>query len=152
MMVAFNVPGVDLSSFGYREKVSLNDLMAQLFRSKTYTGTDLRQVKDILLPYFQNLDAYPNAQAVEKALDDYYQNPSTSPKSSTIASTVASTTSPSTLITSTTPATATSTTADYYFDTSFVMLSREREERVQVTVEWMAIDTLWGREIFHVSY
>lgn len=80
MMAAFNVSQVDLSTFGYPEKVSFNDPMAPLFRAKTYTGTDLGQIQNVLLPYFQNLDAYPDSLAVEKALDDYYASP---PKSST---------------------------------------------------------------------
>ncbi|KAI6711800.1 bilirubin oxidase [Diplocarpon mali] len=79
MMAAFNVSQVDLSSLGYPEKVSFNDPMAPLFRAKAYVGTDLGQVENVLLPYFQNLDAYPNAAAVEKALDEYYAHPPKTP-------------------------------------------------------------------------
>lgn len=102
MMAAFNVSQVDLTSFGYPEKVSFNDPMAPLFQAKAYTGTDLGQVHDVLLPYFQNLDAYPDAAAVEKALDQYYAQQLSSTASialgtlitSTKSSTSASVTSP----------------------------------------------------------
>jgi hypothetical protein len=104
MMAAFNVSQIDLSTYGYPEKISFNDPMSSLFRSKTYTGTDLSQVKDVLLPYFQNLDAYPNSYEIEKALDDYYKNPPSS-KSSTPASTPSTT-----LQTRTTATTVKSTT------------------------------------------
>ncbi|CAG8978392.1 hypothetical protein HYALB_00009978 [Hymenoscyphus albidus] len=86
MMAAFNVTDVDLSSYGYPDKVSFNDPMAPLFRAKAYTGTDLNQVKNVLLPYFQNLNAYPDAAAVEKALDYYYKYP---PKPATTLKTTA---------------------------------------------------------------
>lgn len=68
-MAAFNVFQVDLSTFDYLEKIFFNDPMACLFLAKPYTGTDLSQIRDVLLPYFQKLDAYPDAKAVEKALD-----------------------------------------------------------------------------------
>ncbi|KAK0119247.1 hypothetical protein ONS95_008098 [Cadophora gregata] len=99
MMAAFNVSQVDLSTYGYPEKVSFNDPMAPLFRAKAYSGTDMAAVQDVMLPGMQNMDAYPDAKAMEKALDDYYKNPPTSKTSSTATST---TTVPSTLVTSTT--------------------------------------------------
>lgn len=92
MMAAFNVTDVDLSNAGYPDKVSFSDPMAPLFRSKSYSGTDLGQVQSVLLPYFQNLEAYPDAQAVEKALDDYYKNP---PKTSSTVASTSSTAAPS---------------------------------------------------------
>jgi len=101
MMAAFNVSQVDLSTFGYPEKVSFNDPMAPLFRAKSYSGTDMGQIHDVLLPYFQNLDAYPDAASVEKALDDYYAHP---PSSSAPSSTA---TAPSTLVTTTSSASIT---------------------------------------------
>ncbi|XMA14428.1 hypothetical protein WAI453_007219 [Rhynchosporium graminicola] len=101
MMAAFNVTQVDLSSLGYPETISFNDPMAPLFRAKPYSGTDLNQIRDFLLPGFQNLNAYPNAQAVEQALDAYYLNPPKSTKAGSAASTPAVTTSnPNTLVTS----------------------------------------------------
>lgn len=104
MMAAFNVSQIDLSTYGYPQKISFNDPMSSLFRSKTYTGTDLSQVKDVLLPYFQNLDAYPDSHEIEKALDDHYKNPPSS-KSSTPANTPSTT-----LQTRTTATTVKSTT------------------------------------------
>lgn len=95
MMAAFNVSQVDLSSFGYPEKVSFNDPMASLFRAKSYSSTDIGQVHDVLLPYFQNLDAYPDAALIEKALDDYYEHPPSSSSPSSVS------TAPSTLVTTT---------------------------------------------------
>lgn len=108
MMAAFNVTQVDLSSFGYPETVSFNDPMAPVFRAKPYSGTSLDQVQNVMLPGMQNLDAYPDAKAMEKALDDYYKNPPTTSKST---STATSTTTPSTLVTSTVSTTATTTKA-----------------------------------------
>ncbi|RDW64720.1 cupredoxin [Coleophoma cylindrospora] len=100
MMAAFNVSKVDLTTFGYPEAYNFEDPMLPLFRAKKQNGaTDLNQIHDVLLPYFQNLDAYPNALAVEKALDDYYANP---PKTSTV---VASTLVTSTVKSSSAPAT-----------------------------------------------
>jgi bilirubin oxidase len=107
MMAAFNVSQVDLSTYGYPEKISFNDPMSSLFRSKTYSGTDLSQIKDVLLPYFQNLNAYPDSHEVEKALDNYYKNPPSSSKSLTPASTT-----PTTLQTSAISTTVRSTTTD----------------------------------------
>jgi len=103
MMAAFNVSDVDLTDYGYPETTKFGDPMAPLFRSKKYTGTDIQSVQDVLLPYFQNLGAYPDAPLVEKALDDYYKNPKT--KTSSTASAVLST-----LSTVTTSATPTPTT------------------------------------------
>lgn len=120
MMAAFNVSDVDLTAYGYPETVKFMDPMADLFRAKSYPGsTDLNQVKDVLLPYFQNLDAYPDASSVEKALDDYYKDDSvktstTKQPSSTVASTLSTVTksaTPTPLTTATPSKTSTSTTA-----------------------------------------
>lgn len=105
-MAAFNVSDVDLTEWGYPDKVSFMDPMSSLFRAKTYTGTDLGQVRDVLLPYFQNLDAYPNPSFVENALDDYYKKlPSSSSSSTRSTSSV-----PSTLVTSTVASSSASVT------------------------------------------
>ena len=112
MMDAFNISDVDLTSYGYPENTKFGDPMMQLFRSKPYSGTDLNQIRDVLLPYFKNLDAYPNAAHVEKALDDYYKNP---PKTS---SSPAASTVPSTLVTSIIPATSTPLTTSTSSKTS----------------------------------
>ncbi|KAH6671344.1 oxidase cueO precursor [Halenospora varia] len=113
MMAAFNVSQVDLSTFGYPEKVSFNDPMAPLFRAKSFSGTDLNQVRDVLLPYFQNIDAYPDADSVLKALDDYYKNPPSTSKTTTSssASTVVTVPTSSTLVTSTTKKSTTTTSS-----------------------------------------
>ena len=107
MMAAFNVTDVDLTDYGYPETTKFSDPMAPLFLSKKYTGTDMGQIRDVLLPYFQNLNAYPNPKEVEKALDDYYKNPKT--KSSSSTSSTMSTTVPSTLATVTTTPTTKAT-------------------------------------------
>ena len=73
MMAAFNVSNVDLSAYGYDDKVNLVDPMFDLFRAKAFTATDLAQVKAVTLPFFQNLNAYPNAQLVNAALSSFYQ-------------------------------------------------------------------------------
>lgn len=99
MMAAFNVSEVDLSTFGYPQTVSFNDPMEPLFRAKSYSGSDMSAIQDVMLPGMQNMDAYPDAKAMEKALDDYYKNPPTSSKSSSTAA--STTTTPSTLVTST---------------------------------------------------
>jgi bilirubin oxidase len=104
MMAAFNVSQVDLSTFGYPEKVSFNDPMASLFRAKSYSSTDIGQIHDVLLPYFQNLDAYPDAALIEKALDDYYEHPPSSSAPSVSAA-------PSTLVTTTKSSSASITAA-----------------------------------------
>lgn len=114
-MAAFNVSKVDLTTFGYPEKYNFGDPMEPLFRAKAYSGTtDLVQIKNALLPSFQNLDAYPDAQAVEKALDDYYNSLATKTTASTStvvksSKATTTTTSRSTLVTST-KATTTSCT------------------------------------------
>jgi len=99
MMAAFNVTEVDLSTFGYPQTVSFNDPMEPLFRAKSYSGSDMSAIQDVMLPGMQNMDAYPDAKAMEKALDDYYKNPPTSSKSSSTPT--STTTTPSTLVTST---------------------------------------------------
>ncbi|EHL02070.1 putative Bilirubin oxidase [Glarea lozoyensis 74030] len=75
MMAAFNVSKVDLTTFGYPDTINFIDPMAPLFRAKPITGpTDLGQIQNVLLPYFQNLDAYPDGLVIEQALKDYYKN------------------------------------------------------------------------------
>ncbi|EPE28147.1 Cupredoxin [Glarea lozoyensis ATCC 20868] len=97
MMAAFNVSKVDLTTFGYPDTINFIDPMAPLFRAKPITGpTDLGQIQNVLLPYFQNLDAYPDGLVIEQALKDYYKNGG--PKTS---KPVTSTTVPTTLATST---------------------------------------------------
>ena len=72
-MAAFNVSDVDLSAYGYNDKVNLVDPMFDQFRAKAFSGTDLAQVKAVTLPFFQNLNAYPNAQLVNGALSSFYK-------------------------------------------------------------------------------
>lgn len=110
-MAAFNVSDIDLTDWGYPDKTSFIDPMMSLFRAKPYTGTDLGQIKDVLLPYFQNLDAYPDSKLVEDALDDYWLNGPKPKTSSTVSSTATSTGTPSTLVTSTLPSTPTPLTS-----------------------------------------
>jgi bilirubin oxidase len=105
MMAAFNVSDVDLTALGYPETTSFGDPMAPVFRAKPYTGTDLYQVKNVLLPYFHNLNAYPNTTAVELALSNYYAAAASSSSVTVPASTVRST-----LVTVASSATATPTT------------------------------------------
>jgi len=103
MMAAFNVSDIDLTEYGYPEATKFSDPMAPLFTSKKYTGTDMGQIQNVLLPYFQNMGAYPDAQKVEKALEDYWKDIKTTKKasSSSVPST-SSTATPSTLSTVTT--------------------------------------------------
>ena len=68
-MAAFNVTDVDLSPWGYDDKFDFINPVTDLFKAKPYPGTtDLATVKAVTLPFFQNLNAYPNVQAVEAAL------------------------------------------------------------------------------------
>lgn len=97
MMAAFNVTKVDLSELGYPETVDFGDPMSELFSAKPFAGTNINQVSDVMLPYFQNLNAYPDAKMIIKALDEYNKNP---PKST---STVVSTTTTTTQAVSSTP-------------------------------------------------
>jgi bilirubin oxidase len=97
MMAAFNVSKVDLTTFGYPDTINFIDPMAPLFRAKPITGpTDLGQIQSVVLPYFQNLDAYPDGLVIEQALKDYYKNGG--PKT---GKPVTSATVPTTLATST---------------------------------------------------
>lgn len=43
--------------------------MLERFRAKPFTGTDLANVKNVLLPGFDALHAYPDGLAVEAALE-----------------------------------------------------------------------------------
>jgi bilirubin oxidase len=97
MMAAFNVSKVDLTTFGYPDTINFIDPMTPLFRAKPVTGpTDLGQIQSVLLPYFQNLDAYPDAAFIEKALDDYYKNGGPLTTSATVPTTLATKTTSAT--------------------------------------------------------
>jgi len=74
-MAAFNVSTINLADYGYPEQVDFGDPMSELFCAKPYTSTNIRQVESVLLPYYQNLDAYPDAAYVQSALDAYYTSP-----------------------------------------------------------------------------
>ncbi|KAL2358047.1 bilirubin oxidase precursor [Cryomyces antarcticus] len=111
MMAAFNVTDIDLSSYGYSDKVSFVDPMIQQFQAKPYSGTtDLAVVKNVTLRDFANLNAYPNGLAVESALEDYWSKQPTattlvtSVKTSGGASPATTTTKVSTTKTSTSKA------------------------------------------------
>ena len=116
MMAAFNVTDVDLTDYGYPETTKFSDPMSPLFAAKKYTGSEIGQIHDVLLPYFQNLDAYPNPEAVEKALDDYYKDdkkktsstyPSTSSPTSVATLSTVTTSKPPSKTTSKAPTTTT---------------------------------------------
>ena len=79
MMAAMNVTDVDLSEFGYSDNVSLQDPLAPIFRAKTYTGTDLNQVRNQLIPFFLNFNAYPNPVAVSAALSSFWATATPAP-------------------------------------------------------------------------
>lgn len=83
MMAAFNVSQIDLTEFGYPEKVSFVDPMTQDFRAKNcadFPGScpsngnpiDLSIVTSKILPGFYATNAYPDVAKFEKAEDDYY--------------------------------------------------------------------------------
>jgi hypothetical protein len=69
------------------QTISHSQIMRSLLQAKPYTGTDPSQIRDVLLPYFENLDAYPNTQFVKDALNEHYKL-ETSSTTSTAASTV----------------------------------------------------------------
>jgi bilirubin oxidase len=106
MMAAFNVSTINLADYGYPEQADFSDPMSELFCAKPYTGTNIGQVESVLLPYYQNLDAYPDAAYVQSALDAYYTS---LPKSTTKTFTTVTTT-PTTFVTTTKAPTVTSTT------------------------------------------
>lgn len=92
-MAAFNVTKVDLTDWGYPESVDFGDPMSKLFSAKPYAGASSKdQLENVLLPYFQNLDAYPDAESVIKALDDYNKNEPKSKSSTMTSATPTSTT------------------------------------------------------------
>src|SRR4051794_16940033 len=95
MMAAFNVTKIDLTDFGYPERVDFSDPLSILFSAKPYSGTNINEIQDVLLPYFQSLDAYPDANAVIDALNDYHKNGPKSKSTTVISSaTFVSTTAP----------------------------------------------------------
>lgn len=46
--------------------------MLPKFRAKTFTGTDLTDITNNVLPAFSALNAYPDALKVEQALDTFH--------------------------------------------------------------------------------
>lgn len=114
MMAAMNITKADLSSYGYPESVDFGDPLLDIFAAKPYPGsTNYNQVRDVLLPYYQSLNAYPDAAGVEAALSRFYAQPtSTTAAPSTFATStrVATTTSKPTTTSITKKTTTTTTT------------------------------------------
>jgi bilirubin oxidase len=73
MMAAFNVSKVDLTAFGYPETVTFGDPMTPQFRAKPYSGhTDLDEIKEEILPGFDELNAYPDTKSIENDLNQFW--------------------------------------------------------------------------------
>jgi len=86
-MAAFNVSEIDLTAYGYPPTVSFIDPMTPQFQAATWTGTDLDQIKNVVLPGFVGLHAYPDALKYESDLDDYYNKASTTSSAATCTKT-----------------------------------------------------------------
>lgn len=145
MMAAFNVSKIELSAWGYPESVDFGDPMSALFSAKAYTATDLNQIKYILLPYFQNLDAYPDASAIIAALKDCHANgPRTTSTTTTQSSTTLSTLSVSASPTPVQSSVVTSTRSSSSRTTSSTRTTRTATSRT--TTRTTTARRNWGLE------
>jgi bilirubin oxidase len=70
MMAVFNV--TRLPDWGYPENLSLMDPMEPRFRAKDYRGTDIRALRDEVLPTFAKLRAYGDVDEVLEELEEYH--------------------------------------------------------------------------------
>jgi hypothetical protein len=71
MMSVFNV--THLSDMGYKDlDTRLEDPMDARFRAKSYSGTDINEIKSKTLPFFASLNAYPDRVALAEAEDRYW--------------------------------------------------------------------------------
>src|SRR5690554_2696986 len=107
-MVAFNVSA--LKDFGYDNVTSqLEDPVDPRFRAKPYAGTNLAEVREVLLPGFAKLNAYPNVAKLEKMLDEYWETKTRTETPTTSSTIKPTTTKPTSTKPSTTGTTATTT-------------------------------------------
>jgi hypothetical protein len=71
MMAVMNV--TRLKDFGYSELDSrLEDPMDKRFAPKTYTNTNIQDIKENILPGFAKLNAYPDPVKMAKTIDQYW--------------------------------------------------------------------------------
>jgi len=70
MMAAFNV--TELPDFGYPETTRFVDPMDPRFRPREYRGTNVRTLRNEILPNFARLRAYGDVEEVQAALDEYH--------------------------------------------------------------------------------
>jgi bilirubin oxidase len=71
MMAVMNV--TRLKDFGYSElDAKLEDPMDKRFAPKAYTGTNLEDIKNNILPGFAKLNAYPDPKKMAATIDKYW--------------------------------------------------------------------------------
>ncbi|TGZ84437.1 hypothetical protein EX30DRAFT_336970 [Ascodesmis nigricans] len=75
MMAAFNL--TKITDLGYPEATTCDEPLDPRFRAKPYMGTNLKQVKQELLPGFAQLDLYSNKDELVRRLEEYHRNRTT---------------------------------------------------------------------------
>ncbi|KAA8904787.1 Cupredoxin [Sphaerosporella brunnea] len=92
MMAAFNITA--LQDFGYGNLTGgLEDPLDKRFKAKTYSATNLQQIKSEVLPYYAWLNAYPDPAFLEARIDEHwltYKGPSPTSSASAAVSTSSS--------------------------------------------------------------